>query len=151
MKLSHERLLEVVASLDTDLAATTEQRIDPRLVLHATVFIAPCVGGRLVNGRCVDAAGADLQPGPAFAVRVQDISSGGAAFQHFDPLPKNSLFVLELPTGNHDAAPGTLRLLCRVLHSRVTAEHRFVIGSQFIRIWTAPVATLEAMRLSITP
>jgi hypothetical protein len=151
MKLSHERLLEVVASLDTDLAATTEQRLDPRLVLHATVFIAPCPGGRLVNGRCVDSTGADLQPGAAFAVRVQDLSAGGAAFQHFDPLPKNSLFVLDLPAASHDDAPSSLRVLCRVLHSRVTAEHRFVIGSQFIRIWTAPVPSLEAMRLSVTP
>ena len=145
MNLSHDRFLEVLSSLKATDGISSEQRDDPRVSLRASVLIAPCSDARIVEGRCVDSQGKDAEPGAAFAVRVQDISSGGVAVQHFNAFPKGKLFVLDLPT--HGQPGSGVRILCRVMHCRMTAEHSFLIGAQFARIWTAPAPSLDAVQL----
>ena len=145
MNLSHERFLAVLASLKGTDAVTPEQRNVPRVGLRASVMIAPCPDARLLDGRCVDPAGKDVDPGPAFSVRVQDLSSGGIALQHFNALAKGSLFVLDLPTGSEDGRAASIRILARVLHCRTTAEHRYLLGTQFVRLWTSPASSLDAL------
>ena len=146
MNLSNERFLKVIASLDGIEAVDSEQRGNPRVSLRASVRIAPFDGARLIEARCLDALGLDAEPGPAYAVRVQDICAQGVAIQHHRSLLKGSPFVLDLPEradagGTHEVS--RMRVLCRVLHSRMTAEHRFSIGAQFVRLWTAPAPTLD--------
>jgi hypothetical protein len=145
MNLSHERFLAVLASLKASDGVTSEQRNDPRVGLRASVMIAPCPDARLLDGRCVDSTGKDVEPGPAFSIRVQDLSSGGIAFQHFNALAKGKLFVLDLPTGPEDGRIVSVRILARVLHCRTTAEHRYLIGAQFVRLWTTPAPSLDAL------
>ncbi len=146
MNLSHDRFLEVLSSLKTTDGISTDQRDNPRVALRASVMIAPCPGAKLVDGKCVDAHGKDAEPGPAFSVRVQDLSSGGVALQHFNAFPKGRLFVLDLPTRGQAVAG--VRILCRAMHCRMTAEHSFLIGAQFVRIWSAPAPTLDAVQLA---
>ncbi len=146
MNLSHDRFLEVLSSLKAGDGISTDQRDSPRVALRASVIIAPCLGAKIVDGRCLDSQGKDAEPGPAFSVRVQDLSSGGVALQHFNAFPKGKLFVLDLPTRGQ-AGPG-VRILCRAMHCRMTAEHSFLIGAQFVRIWTAPAPTLDAVQLA---
>ena len=146
MNLSHERFLAVLASLKGTDGVTSEQRNVPRVGLRASAMIAPCPDARLIDGRCLDFTGKDVEPGPAFSVRVQDLSSGGISLQHFNALAKGKLFVVELPTGQEDGRAASVRILARVLHCRMTAEHCYLIGAQFVRLWTLPVPTLDAVQ-----
>ena len=141
MNLSHERFLRVLASLKAHDAITPEQRRNPRVGLQASVLIAPCD-----DDGCVESRSRETAPGPAYSVRVRDLGSGGISFQHYHALPKGKPFILDLPERGEDGEPASVRLLCRVQHCRLTAEHQFVIGAQFIRLWTAPAASLDAAR-----
>ena len=120
----------------------TEQRRRPRVGMRASVLVAP-----------LDEASGE--PGATYAVRVQDLSAEGASFQHFRLLRKGQEFVIDVPEALPESddhrrtegeAAGQLRILCRVIHCRMAAEHQFVIGAQFVRLWTGPAPTLDAAR-----
>src|SRR5260370_1434150 len=136
MNLSQERLLGVIASLKSD-GVDPEQRRQPRIGVRAAVLIAPCEDG---------------EPGPAYVVRIQDISAGGVALQHYRDLPKGKQFIIDLPERYADADPTkitSLRLLCRVVHCRMAAEHQFVIVAQFVRVWMGGAASLDSARAAV--
>ena len=141
MNLSLDRLLGVIASLKSD-GVDPEQRRQPRVGVRAAVLIAPCDDG---------------EPGPAYVVRINDISAGGVALQHYRDLPKGKQFIIDLPErgtdvaaiGTGTTAPRSLRVLCRVVHCRMAAEHQYVIGAQFVRLWTHPAPSLDAARASV--
>jgi hypothetical protein len=146
MNFSHETFLDVLAALKGADAVAAEQRHHPRVGLRALVTIAPFPEGRVVDERSLDPHGNNAEPGPAFAVRMHDMSSGGVALQHHHALPKGKPFVLDLPVRGQAGKTETTRILCRVMHSRVTAEHQFLIGAEFVRIWTSPAPSLDIVR-----
>ena len=43
-------------------------------------------------------------------------------------------------------APEVLRILVRVAHCKQVAEHQYLAGLQFVRLWTAPAPSLDAAR-----
>jgi hypothetical protein len=133
VNLSHERFVRVLASLKTDDGVATENRQHPRVPLRSTVLMAPCDNG---------------QVGPALAVRLQDVSSGGASLHVFHPMASGQQFVIELPENQTDneEAPAVLRILVRVAHCKQVAEHQYLAGLQFVRVWTAPAPSLDAAR-----
>ena len=135
MNLSLDRLLGVIASLKSD-GVDPEQRRQPRVGVRAAVLISPCEDG---------------EPGPAYVVRIQDISAGGVALQHYRDLPKGKQFIIDLPERPPEGttSPRSLRVLCRVVHCRMAAEHQFVIGAQFVRLWTNPAPSLDAARATV--
>jgi hypothetical protein len=146
--LSLERLLAIIASLRSEGALEPNQRQQPRVMIggggamHLKVLIAPVAGTRRVPS-----GDNPNEPGPAYAVRVQDLSIGGIAFAHHLPLARGDTFVLDLPQRNPDGQATTAaRVLCRVSHCRQTADHQFVIGAQFERPWNGPAASLETAR-----
>jgi hypothetical protein len=133
MNLSHERFVRILASLKPD-DVCVDNRVHPRVALRSTVFVAPCQDGKT---------------GPAFAVRLVDVSSGGAAFTALKPVAAGSQFVVDFP----EAAPGgqeesSLRVLARVVHCRPAGEHQFHLGLQYVRLWTAESPSLDAARVS---
>lgn len=135
-ELSLERLLAIIASLRSEGALEPQQRQQPRVMIgtpsQLKVLIAP-VG--------------DSNPGPACAVRVQDLSIGGIAFAHHLPLVRGEAFVIDLPQRNPDGPATTAaRVLCKVSHCRQTADGQFVIGAQFDRPWAGSALSLEAAR-----
>ena len=148
-ELSLERLLAIIASLRSEGALEPNQRQQPRVSVQAPMFprvlIAPVppAAGTLR----VPSAGNPDEPGPAYAVRVQDLSVSGIAFAHHLPLSRDDAFVLDLPQRDADGRAITAaRVLCRVAYCRTNAEHQYVIGAQFERPWTAPAASLAAAR-----
>ena len=143
MNLSHEKFLDILALLKLTDSVAADQRIQPRVPMRASVMVAAFPDGKIVDQNCVDPSGNDAQLGQAYSVRVVDLSSGGVAFNHFHALPKGKPFLLDLPAKNANPDSG-VRLLCRVQHCRMTAENRFQIGAQFVRIWNAPAPVLDA-------
>jgi hypothetical protein len=133
MNLSHERFIRVLASLKTDDGVAIENRHHPRVPLRSSILMAPCDNGQL---------------GPALTVRLQDVSSGGASLHAFHPMTVGQQFVIELPENNTDAeeSPAMLRILVRVAHCKQIAEHQYLAGLQFVRLWTAPAPSLDAAR-----
>jgi hypothetical protein len=135
--LSLERLLAIIASLRSEGALEPHQRQQPRVMIGAPMYLKVLIA----------AVAAEGEPGPACAVRVQDLSIGGIAFGHHLPLRRGETFVVDLPQRNPDGHSSTAaRVLCKVSHCRQTADQAFVIGAQFDRPWTAPAASLEAAR-----
>ena len=145
MNLSHEKFLDVLASLKMLDQIPTDQRNHPRIPLRASVLVAILPDGKIVDQNCIDSNGHEAQLGQAYSVRVVDLSSGGVAFNHFHALPKGKPFVLDLP-GKDGKSESGARLLCRVQHCRMTAENRFQIGAQFVRLWTTPSPVLDAIQ-----
>jgi hypothetical protein len=91
----------------------------------------------------------DGRAGNAFSVRLQDVSSGGAAVHTLRSVPCGSEFILDLPEQSNDAgkqAAAPLRILCRVAHCRRVGQHQFQLGLEFTELWTAPAPTLDAAR-----
>ena len=134
MNLSHERFVRVLASLKPDEGVSVDNRRHPRVALRSTVLMAPYFDGRA---------------GAAFSVRLQDVSSGGAAVHTLRSVPCGSEFILDLPEqtapdGTTQSAP--LRILCRVAHCRRVGPHQFQLGLEFAELWTAPAPTLDAAR-----
>ena len=144
MNLTHERFLKVIGSLVGTDALESEQRGAPRVSLRAQVMIAPLDDARFIDGKCLRIDGSEPEPGPAYAVRIQDLSEGGIALLHFHGLPKGKPFILELPEKQDAGRIVRTRMLCRVMHSRVTAEHQHLIGAKFVRAWTNAAPTLDA-------
>lgn len=144
MNLSHDRFLNVIGSLVGTDALEAEQRGAPRVSLRAQVNIAPLDDARFIDGKCLRIDGSEPEPGPAYAVRIQDLSEGGIALLHHHALPKGKPFILDLPETDAKGREVRTRLLCRVMHSRVTAEHQHLIGAKFVRVWTAAAPTLDA-------
>jgi hypothetical protein len=137
VKLSHERFVGLLASLKSRDGIETEQRRRPRVGLRASVLVAP-----------LEESG---EPGATYAVKVQDLSAEGVSFQHFRGLRKGQQFVIDVPESEDgpteaQEAGGRLRILCRVIHCRSAGEHQFVVGAQFVRLWTTPAPTLDAAR-----
>ena len=132
MNLSHEHFLEILGSLKGPDTASRDQRTDPRVGMRAALAIAPICDGK------------DAEPGPAFGVRLQDVSEGGVAFHHHNALLRGKLFVLDLPVAGN--ASGGVRILCRVQHCKMVGDHQFFIGAEFVQPWTAPAPTLDQVR-----
>ena len=148
MKLSHERFFQVIASLQSGqgnggVSVEREQRRQPRVGMRASVLVAPLDDGGAM--------------GASYAVRLADLSSAGVSFQHFRGLRRGSEFILDLPevsspedapepTGFSEPSQSAARILCRVIHTRSAGEHQYVIGAQFVRLWTTPVPTLDSAR-----
>ena len=147
MHLSHEKFLDVLASLKIVDAPATDQRNHPRVPMRASVLVAAFPDGKIDAQNCVDEKGVPAVAGQAYSVRVVDLSSGGVAFNHFHAVPKGKPFLLDLPSKDGQTSNG-VRLLCRVQHCRMTAEHRFQIGAQFVRLWTEPAPSLDAFKIA---
>lgn len=134
MNLSQERFVRVLASLKPDDGVAVDNRRSPRVALRSTVLMAPYFDGR---------------PGAAFTVRLQDVSSGGAAVHALRAVPCGSEFILDLPEQSATEAGAQvapLRILCRVAHCRRVGQHQFQLGLEFSELWTAPAPSLDAAR-----
>ena len=134
MNLSHERFVRVLACLKVDDGVAIDNRHHPRVPLRSTVLIAPFHNGDL---------------GQALAVRLHDVSSGGASLHTFQHMPSGQQFVIELPETPENVAEGqppAFRILARIVHCKQVTEHQYLAGLQFIRVWTAPAPSLDTAR-----
>lgn len=133
MNLSQERFVRVLASLKPDDGVAVDNRRSPRVAMRSTVLMAPHFDGR---------------PGAAFSVRLQDVSSGGAAVHALRAVPCGSEFILDLPEQSNENGKqaASLRILCRVAHCRRIGQHQFQLGLEFSELWTAPAPSLDAAR-----
>ena len=133
MNLSQERFVRVLASLKPDDGVAIDNRRSPRVAMRSTVLMAPYFDGRA---------------GAAFTVRLQDVSSGGAAVHTLRSVTCGSEFILDLPeqSTNDAGQPAPLRILCRVVHCQRMGPHQFQLGLEFSELWTAPAPTLDAAR-----
>lgn len=145
MNLSNERFVRILSSLSPDAGPDTDSRRHPRVALRTSVLLAPCVEGTTL--------GTTL--GPAYVVKLSDVSCGGVSLTHFTALPNGSQFVIDLPEPSDEAdgqrrgarsRVSCLRILCRVVHCRTANEHQYQVGAQFVRVWTAPAPSLDMAR-----
>lgn len=151
MNLSNERFVRILSSLKPEAGVETDARRHPRVALRTSVLLAPCAEGTALTPTL----------GPAYVVRLHDVSCGGLSLSHFSALPVGSQFVIDLPEPAEDeeadekvtpvnrrsrARVTCLRILCRVVHCRSSNEHHHVLGAQFVRLWTAPAPSLDMAR-----
>ena len=132
MNLSSERFVRLLASLRPEDGVTSDQRRAPRAEVRASVLLAPCETKGL---------------GSACVVRLLNISGTDCPrLQSVIAIAPGKQFVVDLPDFHeNEGTPDDsqrLRILCKVVHCRPNGT-QFMIGAQFLRLWTAPAPTLD--------
>jgi PilZ domain len=136
MILSSDRFVRLLASLlRPGTGSPSEQRRHPRVNIRTSAFFAPY----------------DTQTGvgPAYSVRLLNLSASGVGVQSVTQMELGTQFVIDMPDSHPvdtEIPDDTqrLRVLCKVVHCRTAGSTQFVIGAQFLRLWTAPAPTLDS-------
>lgn len=121
MALTLEQYSDLVEACDALPGSGREKRRAARLTSRAPAAIIPMV---------------DNKPGSPVNVQIRDLSPRGVGLLCNSDLPSNTPFILRLPRKNADP----IAMLCTVCHGRLVAGGSYLIGAEFVCIYSGPAA-----------